>query len=169
MHKAEREHVLGGNGGESIDRFPQVTILCALASSKEALTLQPLRMQIDPEMVINVDAHVSALHVISKDSDSISPAAKNGYFELLVQISSSASKISSFRFSSQTAPPSKTLLESLDMNPNNITDPMCLLLRRGSGMIYLRRWKGNSANDGQAAGPSAISIVNSRLHYFNES
>jgi hypothetical protein len=46
-------------------------------------------MQIDPEMVINVDAHVSALHVISKDSDSISPAAKNGYFELLVQISSS--------------------------------------------------------------------------------
>jgi hypothetical protein len=30
-------------GGESIDRFPQVTILCALASSKEALTLQPLR------------------------------------------------------------------------------------------------------------------------------
>jgi|AntRauTorckE5430_2_1112549.scaffolds.fasta_scaffold06338_1 hypothetical protein len=43
-------------------------------------------------MVINVDAHVSALHVISKDSDSVSPAAKKGCFELLVQMSSSARK-----------------------------------------------------------------------------
>jgi|AntRauTorckE5430_2_1112549.scaffolds.fasta_scaffold03179_5 hypothetical protein len=41
-------------------------------------------------MVINVDDHYSALHMISKDSDSASPAAKKGCFEPLVQISSSS-------------------------------------------------------------------------------
>jgi hypothetical protein len=39
MHKAEREDVLGEiSGGDAIQRFPEVTLLCALASSKEALT-----------------------------------------------------------------------------------------------------------------------------------
>jgi hypothetical protein len=39
-------------------------------------------------MVIDVGAHYSALRVISKDSDSVNPAAKKGCFKLLV-ISSS--------------------------------------------------------------------------------
>jgi hypothetical protein len=39
MYKAEREHVLGEfSCGEAIERFPEVPFLCALASSKEALT-----------------------------------------------------------------------------------------------------------------------------------
>jgi hypothetical protein len=59
--------------------------------------------------------------------------------------SKQASKIRSFGFSSQTAPPSQTLLESLDMLPNNITDPMCSIVASrvrddlfGSGQFKLR-------------------------------
>ena len=38
MHKAEREHILGEvSDEEAIHKFPEVTLLCALASSKEAL------------------------------------------------------------------------------------------------------------------------------------
>ncbi len=38
MHKAEREHILGEiSDEEAIRKFPEVTLLCALASSKEAL------------------------------------------------------------------------------------------------------------------------------------
>jgi len=39
-------------------------------------------------MVIDVDAHYSALRVISKDSDSVNPAAKKGCFKLIVTSSS---------------------------------------------------------------------------------
>eukprot|EP00979_Chaetoceros_neogracilis_P009644 scaffold2192_cov268-Chaetoceros_neogracile.AAC.46 len=101
MHNAEREHVLGEiSDCEAIERYPEITLLCALASSKEAMAqlcdsggLEALSLvagkgelsaiaallevcKIDPKMVINVDAHVSALHVISIDSDSVSPATK---------------------------------------------------------------------------------------------
>lgn len=38
MHKAEREHVLGeASNEEAIHKFPEVTLLCALASIKDAL------------------------------------------------------------------------------------------------------------------------------------
>lgn len=38
MHKVERETVLGDCADdESIQRYPEVTLLCALASSREAL------------------------------------------------------------------------------------------------------------------------------------
>ena len=57
--------------------------------------------------------------------------------------SKQASKIRSFGFSSQTAP--QTLLESLDMLPNNITEPMCSIVASrvrddlfGSGQFKLR-------------------------------
>jgi hypothetical protein len=39
-------------------------------------------------MVIDVDAHYSALRVISKDSDSVNPAAKKGCFKLILTSSS---------------------------------------------------------------------------------
>jgi hypothetical protein len=39
VHKAEREHVLGDIGSnENMRQFPEVTLLCALASSKDSLT-----------------------------------------------------------------------------------------------------------------------------------
>jgi hypothetical protein len=38
MHNAEREHVFGEiSDCEAIERYPEITLLCALASSKEAM------------------------------------------------------------------------------------------------------------------------------------
>lgn len=78
VHKAEREHVLGDVGtNENIQRFPEVTLLCALASSKDSLAelcncggLEALSLVAgEGELsAINALLEVSVCHPISHDN-----------------------------------------------------------------------------------------------------
>eukprot|EP00979_Chaetoceros_neogracilis_P000626 scaffold155_cov234-Chaetoceros_neogracile.AAC.12 len=78
MHKAELEHVLGLEALILVAGVGELSVIAALLEV----------CKIDPKMVIDVDAHYSALRVISKDSDSVNPAAKKGCFKLIVTSSS---------------------------------------------------------------------------------
>jgi len=115
VQKAEREHVLGDVGiHENMKQFPEVTLLCALASSKDALTelctcggLEALSLvagegelsainallevcKVDPHIVLTVDGHVSALQVISRSSDITDQEPIKACLSLLIMIATNS-------------------------------------------------------------------------------